>query len=125
MALGAGDMEKVPSNLSMHEIYDRIYRWHKKNSQTVNETAIDPNYRKRYLQLVDVLPISKQATKDDIYLVCLEVITGLMEWAYHKEDNHGVKTAAYAHFVTVKFGGGFENLHHLAQGSKLSKFRPT
>ena len=66
-----------------------------------------------------------QSTGADIYFVCLEVIVDYMEWASHKQDEHGVKTVAYAHFIAGKFDGGFQNLHDLAIDSKLyTKYQP-
>ena len=120
------DFEKVPPNLSMRELYRRIYDWHKKNEQMVRATATDPvGYQNRYLHLVKDLPNPDQATEADIYFVCLEVIVDYMEWAEHKQDGHGVKTGAYAHFIAEKFGGGFRNLHDLAKDSKLyTKYQP-
>jgi len=61
----------------------------------------------------------------DIARRILEVIVDYMEWAEHKQDEHGVKTGAYAHFIADKFGGGFRNLHDLAKDSKLyTKYQP-
>ena len=66
------DFEKVPPNLSMRELYRRIYDWHKKNEQMVRATATDPvGYQNRYLHLVKDLPNPDQATEADIYFVCL------------------------------------------------------
>ena len=44
-----------------------------------------------------------------------------MEWAYHEEDNYGVKMAAYAHYILDNFFDGFngKNTLKMAQNSKL------
>jgi len=35
----------------------------------------------------------------------MEIITGLLEWSYHKEDEFGIKMGAYAHFaINKKYG---------------------
>ena len=40
-------------------------------------------------------------------MICREVIAGLMEWAYHEEDEDGVKTTAYAYYIINNFFGDY------------------
>jgi hypothetical protein len=58
---------------------------------------------------------------EDIAFICYEVIAGLMEWAYHQEDNYGVKTAAYAHYILDNFFDGFHGqiTHKSVESSKM------
>ena len=120
MGLLKGDLEKVPSHLTLRDLYERIYDWHRKNLQTVNEAVKDEQSNLAYLELVRHLPAPSKATEDDIALVCREVIVGLMEWAYHKKDKYDIKTAAYAHFALKRFfGDQLENLRERAKNSKL------
>lgn len=120
LGLLKGDIEKVPSNLGMRQLYERIYAWHKKNSGKFPRSPASEDSRKRYLNLVRNMPKPKDASPEDIFFVCNEVICGLMEWAYHQEDDFGVKTAAYAHYIADKYGGGFSNMQNLAKGSKMA-----
>ena len=39
----------------------------------------------------------------------MEVITGLLEWSYHREDEFGIKMGAYAHFAINKKYGNLQN----------------
>jgi len=111
MGLLKGDIEKVPAGLGLRDYYARIYRWHKANRNEVTRkmsgrTSDDP-YIRCYEELVDSIPPPSSASIEDIMFVCHEVISGLMEWAYHEEDEHGIKTAAYAHYIMDSFSDGF------------------
>jgi len=125
MGLLKGDLEKVPKGLSPEEYYGRIYDWHKKNQRNIfaklsKRNKEDP-YILCYQELMEVLPQPKSVTNEDIAFVCREVISGLMEWAYHEKDAYGVKTAAYAHYVLDNFFDGFhgEKTMKSARSSKL------
>lgn len=120
MGLLEGDIEKVPKGLTLKEYYSRIYRWHRKNS---NSKQDDSPYARRYQDLVESLPAPEKASSEDIAFVCKEVIAGLMEWAYHKVDEYGIKTAAYAHHILDTFFDGFhgEKAKTLMQKSKLHR----
>jgi len=120
-----GDIEKVPKGLSLKEYYARIYEWHRKNKNKIfdklkNRDKHDP-YIKCYLELMEIIPDPEHASKEDIALICREVIAGLMEWAYHEEDDYGVKMAAYAHYILNSFFDGFhgEKTIKYAQNSRL------
>ena len=124
VGLSRDDLEKVPKRLSLKEYYARIFNWHKKNECDIfvkmsNRRRDDP-YIRCYLDLIGVLPQPKSATPKDIAFVCREVIAGLMEWAYHRKDDSGVKTAAYAHYVLDRFFGGFHGKKTI-QSAKSSK----
>ena len=122
MALLAGDLEKVPPELTMRECYQRIYEWHKRYGVTQIRTryARDDAYSRIYAELVKCLPVPPVASDTDMAFVFGEVIYMLMEWAYHEEDDKGIKMAAYAHFaVNNWFGGSLEQLRDQAQKSRL------
>jgi len=125
MGLLKGDLEKVPKGLSLKEYYARIYNWHKKNRDGVFAKLLgrkrDDPYIRCYLELIDVLPQPRSVLPEDIAFVCREVIGGLMEWAYHEEDESDVKTAAYAHHILDTFFDGFsgEKTIKSAKSSKL------
>ena len=67
------------------------------------------------------MPEADLASPEDVTLVRLEVISGLMEWAYHEPDRHGVKTAAYAHYILDSFFDGFsgDKMNMSAEKSKI------
>jgi hypothetical protein len=119
LGLLSGDIEKVPSNLDLRQLYQRIYNWHKTNSDNSPHIPFNENSRNHYLNLVQNLPKPKDAKTEDIFFICNEVICGVMEWAYHQEDDFGVKTAAYAHYIADKYAGGLSNMQKLAKSSKM------
>lgn len=125
MGLSPGDLEKVPNDLQLTEYYSRILRWHRTNKERIHEKMRkshpeDP-YIICYFELLEALPSSDIASAEDIAFVCTEVISGLMEWAYHEADSHGVKTAAYAHHILDKFFDGFggSKTRSMLEGSGL------
>ena len=112
MALNPGDLEKVPKEMSVKECYERIYNWHKKYGETrVREKyEHDDAYSQAYLDLLNTLTLPDKATQNDMDFVFGEVISMLMEWSYHEEDEYGIKIAAYAHFALNKqYADGFHD----------------
>jgi hypothetical protein len=112
MALNPGDLEKVPKGMSVKECYERIYNWHKKYGKTrVKERyGRDDAYSEAYLDLLNILTSLDKATQNDMDFVFGEVISMLMEWSYHEEDEYGIKIAAYAHFALNKqYADGFHD----------------
>jgi hypothetical protein len=117
-----GDLEKVPENFGMKECYSRIYSWHKEHGRQRLRSKYkrEDKYSEKYLKLVNALPSPDRATVEDMAFVFGEVIYMLMEWAYHEEDEFGIKTAAYAHFALNKFfGNRLQQLQEKAKKSSL------
>jgi len=119
--------DKALRGLTTTECYRRIYNWHTNNKHRVLDKF---SYRKRddpyvlcYQRLVAHLPDPEEATREDVAFVCIEVISGLMEWAYHEKDENGVKTSTYAHYVLGTFFDGFDGkeTRSLYRKSKLHK----
>ena len=54
----------------------------------------------------------------------MEVITGLLERSYHREDEFGIKMGAYAHFAINKKIGKLQNKEFMKsrRESKLLKY---
>lgn len=124
MGLNPGDLEEVPKGMSVKECYERIYNWHKKyGKRRVKEKyGRDDAYSRAYLDLVDALPSANKAPQEDMDFVFGEVISMLMEWSYHEEDEYGIKIAAYAHFALNKqYANGFgdEEFRKSTEDSKL------
>ncbi len=112
MGLSQKDLEKVPKEMSVKECYERIYDWHKRYGKTriKEKYERDNAYSRAYLDLIDALPSPNEASKEDMAFVFGEVISMLMEWAYHEEDEYGIKMAAYAHFALNKmYAEGFHD----------------
>jgi hypothetical protein len=101
----------MPKDLSPRQYYARIYAWHKTNRNRIfdklSNRRIDDPYVLCYEELVEVLPRPETATMEDIAFVCREVLSGLMEWAYHERDERGIETAAYAQHILEEFFDGF------------------
>ena len=121
MGLLRNDLGKIPENFSMKDCYSRIYEWHKQyGSESIKSKygRID-KYSTTYLKLLNALPSPNGATIEDMAFIFGQVIYMLMEWAYHEEDEYGIKTAAYAHFALNKF---FNNsLRELQENAKKSR----
>jgi hypothetical protein len=113
MGLSELDRLKVPKGLPIREYYKRIYEWYMKNKDKILNICKDPDspYVSCYLELLNLLPDPSNASLEDIVLVCMEVMVGLMEWSYHKTDENGVKLGAYAEYV-------FNNLFEGVNGKK-------
>lgn len=125
MSLDKGDKEKVPKDLSMKECYARIFEWHSKNSEKIFNRRKNSNgndiYTTCYQELLKVLPLPEEVSQEDIVFICVEVLSGLMEWAFHEADSFGIKTAAYAEYILDSFFEGFhsDKTKNLKRQSKL------
>ena len=124
MGLDRGDLEKIPEEITVRECYERIYDWHKKygKGKVKEKYGRDDAYRRTYLRLVNVLPPVDSVSQEDMDFVFGEVISMLMEWSYHEEDEYGIKIAAYAHFALNKrYTDGFhdEEFRKSREASKL------
>jgi len=112
MGLSTEDLVKVPKGMSVRECYERIYNWHKKygESRLKEKYRRDNAYSRAYLRLLDFLPLPNKASDEDMDFIFGEVISNLMEWSYHEEDDYGIKIAAYAHFaLNKKYNNGFHD----------------
>jgi len=127
MKTEGGSSDKGLRNLTETECYRRIYNWHTNNKHRIfdkyGHRRRDDPYVVCYKRLVNHLPNPEEAAREDIAFVCIEVISGLMEWAYHEKDESGVKTSAYAHYVLGTFFDGFggTETRSLYQKSKLHR----
>ena len=124
MGLEPGDIDQVPLGLSIEDYYDRIIGWYKASKDFILKKTGRPkndSYVECYRALIRAAPARGAVHSADIALVCKEVVTGLMEWAYHEKDSHGVKMAAYAYYVLESFfdGPGGETTRASIQQSKL------
>jgi len=132
MGLYKGDLEKVPENLSVRDCYERIYRWHMKYGL---DEVLKPDSIGRRVNAEDLLAYRDLwgyfhgfnpgvASQQDMDLIFMEVITGLLEWSYHREDEFGIKMAAYAQFAINKKYGNLQNKEFMrsCMESKLLKY---
>jgi len=117
MGLYKGDLEKVPENFSVRDCYERIYKWHMSYRL---DRALKPDKIGRRINAEDLLAYRNLrlafhgfspdvASQEDMDFIFREVITGLMEWSYHEEDEFGIKMGAYAHFAINKKYGNLQN----------------
>lgn len=95
--------------------YQRIYDWHKQNSDMIYQIRKEKDrYSEDYLRLVDLLPEPSQTTEEDILFIAHQVLTMLMEWAYHQKDKYGKELHEYAKIIR-------ENLDNKGIDIKTSK----
>lgn len=95
MGLEPGDIEKVPKELSVNDCYKRIYEWQKKYGKGIMKKKYGEE-KIHYSDLLDALPSPNKATNGDMNYVFSIVIAGVMEWSFHRKDEHEIKMAAYA-----------------------------
>ena len=126
MGLLKGDIEKVPTGLQLEDYYSKIVQWHHANKNRIHEKMKPPEtpYVRFYFELVNALLSPPSAKPEDIAYVSNEVMTGLMEWAYHESDSQGVKTAAYAQYILNNFfDGSLSKMQTMAKKSTLYSVR--
>lgn len=118
--------DQFPYNLSLHEYYNKIHKWHINNHEKIFEKFIrtrDTPYIKCYQSLIDALPVPTEATEEDIVLICREVISGLMEWAYHEKDENDIKISEYAHYLLGTFFDGFNGRETIKLSEKSQLYK--
>ncbi len=106
------DFIRMPQGITVRECYARIYSWHTLNGAEAIKTTYgrEDGYSRAYKRLLGKLPVPELATDADMDFVFGQAISGLMEWAYHLRDGHGIKTAAYAHYaLNLEYGSGWGN----------------
>jgi hypothetical protein len=89
MALNPED--PIPTGISAADSYSRIRDWYQANVERIQSR--DGDYAKKsvaYIRAMSVSPTSEQM--QDTFK---QVLTGLLEWAYHESDGK-YKMAAYA-----------------------------
>lgn len=108
MGLSSDHLSLVPQSMDIKDCYERIYTWHKKNGRKkiIEKENLESSYSKKYLALLDKLPLPKSITREDMDYIFSQVIWGDLEWAYHEKDSFGIKLAAYAHYAINKVYGG-------------------
>lgn len=124
MAQSQEDIEKLFESITVEECYARIYGWHQSHGRgrIKQKYGREDEYSREYLRLLALLPSPVQATQHDMDFVFGEVISMLMEWAYHEKDEHGIEMAAYAHVALNKryrHGFGDEEFRKSRQASAL------
>jgi len=106
------DFLKLPPDITVRECYCRIYTWHTIHGAERIRSVYgrEDDYSRAYAKLLQALPLPELATQPDMDFVFGQVIAGLMEWAYRLRDEHGIKTAAYAHYaLNTEYNSGWEN----------------
>ena len=128
MELVLGDLEKVPSDMTVQECYERIYNWFKKYFEIRIKYKDLPNEHViASSDLIIALPSPAEATIDDMNFVFGEIKSNLLEWPFHEEDDYGIKIAAYAEFAIGKqFGTPLigERLNKFDESRESSRLYP-
>lgn len=90
--MGLSSDDKKPFGITMEEAYTKIREWYQRNIDLA--TARGDDYGKRSAELIKHLPKVEDLTILEIKAIFGEVVYGLFEWAYHKDDGH-FKMASY------------------------------
>jgi hypothetical protein len=114
MGLNAGDLQKA-KNLKHEEVYRRIrdyYATFMKNwnimSNVDRSEYVFGNGRKSPTEYVDksslyLENLTAKPSIDDTIDLAKNVICKNLEYAYHDEDDYGIKMGAYAHYIINTF----------------------
>lgn len=89
------------TDLDSKSAYRRVFDWFKGSSQLIyeREYPLDPTYSTFSIKLIDSLPDPEYATDEDRLLVAEQILTLLLEWAYHQRDKHGTPMHEYARII--------------------------
>ena len=118
------DLGRVSPELGLYELYERIYSWNRKHKKDIPSDS-SSSLTKRYLAIVRDLPKPEEASEADVFFVANEIIRGFMNWTHDREDEFGIKMGTYARVIAERFGNKLQNLHLLAQKSRLAwKHKP-
>ena len=127
MTVEQEDIDKVPSNYRARDCYDRLFIYHKSQGKKIlEESHGGDDYNTLYFKLREEMPSSNNASEYDMDFIFGEVISGLMEWAYDKEDRNGIKTGAYAHYaLRRRYDEGYsdEEFHDSRKKSSLNDLK--
>jgi hypothetical protein len=91
--MGLSSHDELPQGITMSDGYTKIREWYKKNVDTISSREGD--YAQRSARLIRALPSADAVSELEIRAIFQEVISGLLEWAYHEYDGH-FKMASYA-----------------------------
>lgn len=98
--------------------YTRLYGWYRTNANAIDRVYgrrdAYSNYSKK---LIRAMPSPNRASPADMSYIAMEVLTGLLEWAYHQPDARGVPMHQYARTIYSVLGS------EVARRSRLSRFR--
>lgn len=110
-----GELDSVETELLIDEMtpqlktnkksYEHIYKWYSKNlTEVYGIFPQDDKYLINSVSLIKSLPKPNAATENDILAIAKEVLTGLLEWAYHKKDESGTSLHSYARIIVGDAG---------------------
>ncbi len=119
--MGLGRDDKKPQNISLKEAYGKIRYWYQDNIDFLLQR--DDEYSQKSLMLVKALPSANAVTNQEIRAVLVEVISGLLEWAYHQSDDN-YKMAAYAHAALESSGMKLQSSKNEIEQLKKSRLWP-
>jgi hypothetical protein len=110
MGITQYELNKVPQ-INHEEAFKRIKEYYitfmkkwQKMSDAEKAEYISVDYINRSFPYLIGLP--KKPTLEDSIDLGKNVIYKQLEYLYHKEDDHGIKMAAYAHYIINTFNGG-------------------
>jgi hypothetical protein len=86
-------VDAKPIGISLEDGYSRIREWYQSNIQTA--IARGDDYGTRSANLIRALPAADATSDLEKRAIFQEVISGLLEWAYHESDG-AFKMYAYA-----------------------------
>lgn len=101
--MGLSSSDKLPEGIEPEAAYKALRSWYRKNLQL--PLARNDDYGRSAAALVKALP--PKPAPVEMKAVFSEVIMGLLEFAYHRDDGN-YKMAAYAHAALKTMGTDFQ-----------------
>lgn len=104
--------------------YERIFAWYKRRKGQIREIYPQEDTYSRYsAKLIALLPDPKNATLEDMVVTAEQVLTGLLEWAYHERDSHGKKMHEYARVILENIDTESINVEKSRLSRTVTEFR--
>lgn len=101
--MGLSSSDKLPVGIEPADAYRAIRGWYRKNAKLA--LARKDDYGRAAAALIKALP--PNCSPVEMKAVFVEVIMGLLEFAYHEDDGK-YKMAAYAHSALKSLGTDFQ-----------------
>jgi hypothetical protein len=101
--MGLSTTDAQPIGISLTSAYESVRSWYRNHRNELENR--DDEYGKASAALISALPSADAISEIEIRAIFSEVISGRLEWAYHRDDG-SYKMAAYAKAALDAAGHG-------------------
>ncbi len=97
------DGKNIAEPANIRDAYETIYEWANTLGKEIRKQSdLSENYREASEKLIRELPQPQDALSEDMAFVAWEVLTGLLEWAYHSLTETQTPLHKYARFIAER-----------------------